>query len=239
MSMIVKAMAIIGNIVGDGSKSGRVSNGTFSATANGTSLTSKTLPVDIYPESGFRLPLPKREDLDEEGQKVYDKLTGSRKRVLSGLRGPSAIRLHTPKLAEKASALSRHLRYETGLSGRIRELAILVTAREMDSQFEWAAHEPKALEEGIPPEIIDVIKYRRNVAGLPETETVIIQFGRQLFGQKKVNSKTFARALKVFGPKELIILVSLMAHYSSTATLLTAFDMQLGPNQKALLPSIE
>jgi 4-carboxymuconolactone decarboxylase len=234
--MIAQAMAIIATVFGDGSDSSRVSSRKALATRKGTGQASKTLPADIYPESGYRLPLPKREDMDEAGQKVYDKLTGSRKRVLTGLRGPSAIRLHVPKLAEKASALSRQLRYESGLSGSIRELAILVAAREMDSHFEWAAHEPKALEEGIPPKVIDVVKYRRDVAGLPETETVIIQLGRQLFGQKKVDSKTFARALKIFGRQELIVLVSLMAQYASTATLLTAFDMQLGPGQKARLP---
>ena len=69
-----------------------------------------------------------------------------------------------------------------------------------------------------------------------KTDAVIIQFGRQLFSQKKVNSETFARALKIFGPKRLVDLVSLMTNYSSTAVLLDAFDIQLDPDQKPLLP---
>ena len=32
----------------------------------------------------------------------------------------------------------------------MREVAILTTAREMDSQFEWVAHEPEAIKEGVP-----------------------------------------------------------------------------------------
>ena len=32
-----------------------------------------TLPKDVYPDSGSRLPLLKREDMDEEGKKLYDK----------------------------------------------------------------------------------------------------------------------------------------------------------------------
>jgi alkylhydroperoxidase family enzyme len=43
--------------------------------------------------------------------------------------------------ARAAAALNRYLRYDAGLGGRVRELAILITARELDSQFEWAAHE--------------------------------------------------------------------------------------------------
>ena len=39
----------------------------------------------------------------------------------------------------------------------MRELAILTTAREMDSQFEWVAHEPEALKEGVEQSVIDVV----------------------------------------------------------------------------------
>jgi 4-carboxymuconolactone decarboxylase len=118
----------------------------------------------------------------------------------------------------------------------MRELAILVTAREMDSQFEWTAHEPVAIKEGLSQEIIDVVKYRRDVAELPETEAVIIQFGREMFRNKRVSSETFACALKIFGPKRLVDLVALMANYSATAVGFYAFDMHVDPDKKLLLP---
>ena len=92
---------------------------------------SRPIPEDVYPESGYRLPLPKREDLDDYGKSVYDRLGSPGRRKLAGLRGPSGIRMHSPKLAERANALSRYLRYESGLNGPDRELAILVTAREI------------------------------------------------------------------------------------------------------------
>ncbi len=47
---------------------------------------------------------------------------------------------------------------------------------------------------------------------------------------------TFARALSRFGRRGLVDLVALMGNYASTAALLTAFDMQLDPGQKPLLP---
>ena len=195
-----------------------------------------SMPKDVCAETGFRLPLPNRDDLDDYGNKVHDNLSNPERPLVAGLRGPTGIRLHSPKLAEITYALGHYLRYETGFSGVIRELAILVTAREMDSQFEWAAHEPVALKEGLSKKVIDVVKYRQSTAGLPEAEAVLVEFGRQMFGQKKVNSETFAHALEIFGPKELVNLVSLMGYYASTAALLNAFDMQLGENQEALLP---
>lgn len=198
---------------------------------------SHSLPEDVYPESGYRLPLPRREELDDYGKTVYDKLGSPGRRKLAGLRGPSGIRMHSPRLAEKANALSRYLRYESGLDGTIRELAILTTAREMDSQFEWTAHEPAALKEGIPQETIDIIKFRRDTTGLAEPEAVVILLGRQMFGEKRVDSALFARALNIWGPKQLVELVALMSNYSATAALLCAFDMQLSPDKKPLLPA--
>jgi len=42
-------------------------------TAANPPSTGTTMPSDIDPKSGMRLPLPKREDLDEAGQKAYDR----------------------------------------------------------------------------------------------------------------------------------------------------------------------
>jgi hypothetical protein len=101
------------------------------------------IPSDIDPNSGFRLPLPKREDLDEAGKKQYDRASAPGASI-AGLQGPSGIQLYSPNTAEHTRALNRYLRYEAGFTPRVREIAILTTAREMDSQFEWVAHEPEA-----------------------------------------------------------------------------------------------
>jgi 4-carboxymuconolactone decarboxylase len=196
------------------------------------------LPKDIHPESGSRLPLPKREDMDDHGKGVFDRVVGPGSRVLAGLRGPIGLDLHSPKVSERQYALNQYLRYESGIKASVRELAILVAAREMNSQFEWTAHEPAALREGLSEGIIDIVRYRKSGAGLPETEAVIIKFGREMFRRRKVTSKTFARALNIFGSKQLVDLVALMASYASTALKLRAFDMQVDPDKKPLLPLI-
>ena len=194
------------------------------------------LPPDVDPESGCRLPLPEREELDAEAQRVYDGLADPGAGSLRGLRGPGGIMLHSPALARYTRPLNHHLRHEAGLGGRVRELAILVTARALDSQFEWCAHEAEALRQGISPEIIDIIKYRRDTAALDEADRVVIELGREIFTARQVRPETFARALGRFGRRALVDLVALMGNYASTVALLTAFDMQLDPGQEPLLP---
>ena len=191
---------------------------------------------DIDPKSGSRLPLPRREDLDEAGRRIYDSLADPTGGTLRGLRGPGGILLHSPQLARYARALNRYLRYEAGLGGRVRELAILITARELNSQFEWAAHESEALREGVSRDIIEIIKHRLDTDGLDPADAVVIELGREIFRERKVASGTFARALKHFGAQALVNLVALMGNYAGTAALLTAFDMQLDTDQPPFLP---
>ncbi len=106
----------------------------------------------------------------------------------------------------------------------------------MDSQFEWCAHEPEALKEGVEQNVIDIIKHRKSTAGLPDIQAAVIEVGRQLLHDHKVKSQTFAKAKEHFGPNKLIELVMLMGNYAATAVLLTAVDMQLHAGQKPLLP---
>jgi 4-carboxymuconolactone decarboxylase len=194
-------------------------------------------PEDVDPQSGCRLPLPERQDLSNPAAvAIYDSLADPKGGSIRGLRGPGGIHLHSPELACHTRAVNRYLRNEAGLGGRVRELAILTTARELDSQFEWAAHEPEALREGVSPEIIDTIRYRRDTDHLDPADAIVIELGREIFKNRKVSSATFARALAQFGRRKLVDLVALMGNYAATAALLTAFDMQLDPDQPPLLP---
>ncbi len=195
-------------------------------------------PDDIDPESGCRLPLPRRDELSPEAQASYDRLTSTNAENLRGLRGPGGIQLHSPELSRVSRPLNRYLRFEAGLGGRLRELAILVTAREFDSQFEWAAHEREALREGVSPELIEIVRLRRDLDGVAEADAVVIALGREIFGARKVSSATYARCLAQFGRRKLVDLVALMGNYAATAALLTAFDMQLDPGTEPGLPRL-
>jgi hypothetical protein len=70
-----------------------------------------------------------------------------------------------------------------------------------------------------------------------EPEAALIQFGRELFAARNVSPQTYGAALKVFGERDLVDFVSLMAQHSADAVMLAAFDQRLPPGQKLPLPS--
>ena len=194
------------------------------------------LPADVYPDSRARLPLPKRDQMDAEGQRVYDRFVGPDVKSLAGLQGPYGIWLHNPKLAALAQPLNAYLRYDTPLGPRLTELAILVAARELNNQFVWTSHEPNALKEGLDRAVIDAVRDRKAVTGLPDKEALIITLGRTLYAHRKPDAQLFARARRVFGDVDLVNLVALFGDYAAIVMVSDAFDLQLRSDQTPLLP---
>lgn len=183
------------------------------------------LPADVDKESGSRLPFVNRDELDEEGKAYYDSRRAPGSTSLGGPRGPGSIRLHG----------SRDLS-ESQVDKRTQELARLVVSREMDQAFEWTLHEPVALKNGVPMEIIDVIRYRKPLDGVPEYEASIIQLGREVFQDHKVKPETYARVLKQLGKRNLVDLCDYMGDYVRTAILLHTVDAHLPYDREPLLP---
>lgn len=195
-------------------------------------LAQAPLPPDIDPVSRNRLPLPTRADMaNDEERKIFDEEIK---------RGP-ATRLFSPIVGKALDDAHDYVKFHTSMDSRLVQIASLVTAREVDDQFEWTQWEEHGLSPGqkslVEPAIIDMIKYCKPAVGLGPKETLIINFGRELLGpRKKVSSQTFAEALRLFGRRGTVDLVEFMVLYQATGTELNAFDGQLRPGQKPLLP---
>jgi|SRR5579872_4729494 len=206
------------------------------AAASGQSEKGSAAAVKIYPDSLNRLPVVHREQMDENGKRVYDINAGGAGKVAQPT-GPSAIALYSPGAAEPLRRLNDYLRREGSVLGNpVTEVAILVAAREFNQQYVWSSHEPTALRVGIGQPVIDAIKYGKDVSGLGEKETVVIRLGRQLFREHKLSAGVYAKAIELFGKQGTVELVTLMGDYALNALLLDAFDQHLPAERKPLLP---
>jgi AhpD family alkylhydroperoxidase len=63
--------------------------------------------------------------------------------------GPGSVMIHVPKAHRWATGLNHYLRDESSLPKKIQELAMLVTARELDCQHIWNAHAASARKAGV------------------------------------------------------------------------------------------
>ena len=183
------------------------------------------LPDDIHPDSRSRLPLRQVQEQGLEDGPAPAPTLYSRTMAPAGT-GPGHIRLHGAGFDSLEASVGRGL----------VDLAILVTAREHNAQYQWTMNELRALRDGLEPAIIDQVRHRGPVTALGEREAVLIEFGRELFGMHNVSARTYARALESFGERDLVDFIDLMARHSGDAVLLTAFDQHLPEGQRPLLP---
>lgn len=198
------------------------------------------LPADVYADSRERLPLPKREDMDEAGKLVFDRLT--KPATEQAGRSAASVKLWDPKLADNLEKAYHYLKFDDGLGDRLTQIAVLSTAREMRNQYEWTQWESISWEPTQPayvdPVVVDIIKNEKPVTGLDPKVAAIITFARELVGNRNhVSPEAFAGILKNFGPRLTLDIVDLMGLYMAAGAEITAFDLQLKPGQKPLLPA--
>jgi hypothetical protein len=186
-----------------------------------------TLPPDIDPVTLSRLPPVTPADLDEEGQR----LLAERGNFNAGP-GPTHITVYSP------NGRSIGIPMGTGsfVGARNFQLATLIVAREIDQQYEWTMHEPAGLQVGLPQEVIDVVKYDRDVTGLSREDAAFISFGRQLLRENRVDRELWDEMVELFGRQGTVTLMTIMGEYLKVGIMLNAVDQHLPADREALLP---
>ena len=171
-----------------------------------------------------RIPLFPMEQMNPEQRRVYDAVAnGPRGKV----EGPIRAALHRPDLADKWQQLGAALRYGTSLSPRLSELAILLTARAWDSQFEWYAHQPHALNAGLAAEVIEAIRTGSTPTFAKDDEQAVHDYVTELQRTHQVSETTYQRALSLFDAVGVVELTALTGYYSMVAMTLNAHEIPL------------
>jgi 4-carboxymuconolactone decarboxylase len=204
----------------------------LTAASTGLAIAQSKLPPDIDPKSFTRLPLIDRASLDDEGKKIWDYVGGARGMPATG---PAPLTMYSPKLAKPIHELNQYLR--TTVAGpRYFELSALVAAREFDQVYEWGGHEPAGRRAGLEQNVIDAVKFNRDVTGLPEKDATVIRLGRALLRDKKVPPALWAKTVELFGRQGAVEITAIIGDYVMAGIMLTAVDQQLPPGREALLP---
>jgi 4-carboxymuconolactone decarboxylase len=174
-----------------------------------------------------RIPLPEREDLSPEQRRVYDEsVKGPRGMVV----GPLRAVIHSPDLADRWQKLGEFVRYRTVLPMRLKELAIVISARHWNSEVEWAIHARIARDAGVPEPILAAILARR----LPEFDTKddaeVYEFTRQLQSTGRVDDAAYARVRTRWGDTGIVELTALIGYYTMVAMMLNTHHVPLPPD---------
>ncbi len=172
-----------------------------------------------------RIPALTRESVPESQRATFDELVEQRGEIPAT--GPGSVMLNAPEVAQRALGLASYLRTETSLEPRIRELGMLVAARENDCQFIWNAHAPAGRMAGLRDDVVDALRDKKALLGLSPDEDAVVSYGREFFRTHRVSQSTFDAALAQFGVLGLTELTNLMGCYAMLAFNVNAFGVEL------------
>jgi alkylhydroperoxidase family enzyme len=171
--------------------------------------------------------------LDGEQRSLYDAIaTGPRARGPrafpltdgdGGLEGPFNAFLLQPRLGQALQALGSSVRFETSLSDRAREVAILVVAHALDSAFEWYAHAAIGRNVGVTENELDALRADRFEVLTDEYERVVADTARTLLVDGDLDDERYLTAITVLGQPALFEVLTLVGYYCLLAVQLRVF----------------
>jgi len=172
-----------------------------------------------------RIPVATRGGVPQDQRTTFDEIVTQRGGVPAG--GPVSIMINVPEIAKRGAHLSEYLRQGSTLSSKTQELAMLVTAREMDCQYIWNAHAAAGRKAGLRDEVVDNLRDKKEIRGLAQDESAVVNYGREFFRTHRVSQATFNAAQAQFGLRGLTELTNLMGYYALLAFNVNAFGVEL------------
>jgi len=163
------------------------------------------------------------EDMTDEQRAVADAIaTGPR----GAVRGPFKMLLHSPELAGCVQQTGAYVRYHCDIPWKLRELAILITAHHLKSQYEWFAHEGEARKAGLGDAIIEAVRNGETPAFTDEAEAEIWRFCTELYARRRISAAAYDAVVARHGEKATVDLAGLLGHYNLIALTLNIFEVE-------------
>ena len=155
------------------------------------------------------------------------------------LGGPFNVWLRSPDIGNIIQSLGAAIRFRSSLLPKLNELAIIVTARQWTSQYEWFAHHRLALEAGLDPAIAEDIARGRRPAKMSEDEAIVHDFSRELHETHGMSDATYKRALDRFGERGVMDLIAVNGYYVLVSMTLNVDRTPLAGGAKLPLPQLK
>jgi alkylhydroperoxidase family enzyme len=191
------------------------------------------MPKDRY----GRLPWYEPEEFDADQRALYEYVAhGPRMPATKSLPlvdpagrmyGPFNALLATPVLGKQFHEVGKLLRYQTGFTERIREIAILELSVLRRCGIEWYAHEPIGRRAGLTDDELTAIRTGAPAPTLDPTETIVRHVTQSLLRSRDLDDALYAAALDALGEKVLMELLLLVGYFDMLATTMTVFRAEL------------
>jgi len=125
------------------------------------------------------------------------------------------------------SRLSNALFTQNEIDPKLREIAILRTAKDCHSVYEWTQHVPAAKHVGVTDEQIASIENWQKANCFSEVERLVLQFTDEVNANVKASRETLMALRKHLSPGQIIELLIIIGHWRQTASIIETAEVEL------------
>ena len=125
------------------------------------------------------------------------------------------------------SRLSNVLMTQITLDPRLREIAILRTAKVCNSVYEWTQHVPPAKYVGVTEAQIAAIEDWPSATCFSELERLVLHFTDEVNANVKGSRATLEGLKRHLGAGEIVELLVIIGHWRQTASILETLEVDL------------
>ncbi len=157
----------------------------------------------------------------------------------TSLSSPFNIWNRRAELADRLQKVGEYVRFRSSLAPRLNELAILITARRWDAQYEWFAHHRLAMAGGLEPAVAEDLANGRVPANMKPDERVVYDFTTELYDHHGVSDSTFRLAVDAFGEQGVADLIAVNGYYVLVAMTVNVDRTPMPGGAKPPLPALK
>lgn len=135
------------------------------------------------------------------------------------------VLLNSPPIAHGWEQMLSAVRNKSSINADVRELCILRVAVLNNAPFEFNAHAPIALREGVPQALIEAVRETEIPTNCTPIQKIALQLTDAMTRDIVVPDALFEEVKKLFNPRQQIDLVATIAAYNMVSRFLTAFQI--------------
>ena len=168
-----------------------------------------------------RLLPPEPSEYTDDQRRIAYSISGSR----GSIKGPFGPWLHVPGFADPAQQTGQFLRFGSAMPGNLRELIICNVGQHWKADFEWYAHAPLAVEEGVSPQAIELLRLGEVPVPLNAQEKNVYELTREILTTGRLGDLSYEKGAEILGKALMVELVALCGYYSLVSFTLNVFNV--------------
>jgi 4-carboxymuconolactone decarboxylase len=149
----------------------------------------------------------------------YDEMTPEQKAATDhaligrGAIGIFNIAVRSPQVAETLWVFGDRIRFHLSVPDKLKEMAILISARYWGAQFEWNAHRRAGVMAGLSEETERAIAEGKRPASLDPAEAAVYNFCTGFFKTGQVSDATFQSIKDQLGERGIVEIIGASGYY--------------------------